>query len=230
MKAIAAACLSLILAACASAPREISFTTSDGGIVYADVYGAGPRGLVLAHGGRFTRESWRDQAPAFARAGYRVVAIDFRGRGRSGGGAEPEGYAHDVLAAVRRLREDGAQGIDVIGASFGGGAAAEAAMRARPGEIDRLVLLAASPVETPERIGGCKLFILARDDVRGGAVPRLPEIRDQFDRAPQPKQFLLLDGAAHAQFLFDTDQAGLLMEAIMDFLAAPCAAPDHAAG
>lgn len=229
MKTIAAACLCLILTAYAGAPREISFPTTDGGVVHADVYGEGPRGLVLAHGGQFTRESWRDQAPAFVRAGYRVIAIDFRGRGRSGGGAEPDGYAHDVLAAVRMLREGGAQGVDVIGASFGGGAAAEAMIQAMPGEIDRLVLLAGSPVDTPERIGGCKLFVVARDDVRGGVVARLPEIRDQFDRAPEPKQFLLLEGAAHAQFLFDTDQAGLLMEAILAFLAAPCSALDHSA-
>jgi pimeloyl-ACP methyl ester carboxylesterase len=222
MKAIAAVCLSLILAACAGGPREISFTTGDGGVVYADVYGAGPRGLLLAHGGRFPRESWREQAPVFARAGYRVLAIDFRGRGRSGGGAEPEGYAHDVLAAVRRLRAEGAESVYVIGASFGGGAAAEASIAAEPGEMGRLVLLAASPVDAPERMRGCKLFILARDDVRGGDVPRLPEIREQFDRAPEPKSLLLLDGAAHAQVLFETDQGPRLMTAILDFLAAPC--------
>ncbi len=98
--------------AAVAVPQElVSFPTDDGGIVYADVYGAGERGVVLAHGGRFTKESWAEQAPLLAEAGFRVVAIDFRGRGQSRGGPQ-EGSADDVhfdvLAAVRYLRDSGA--------------------------------------------------------------------------------------------------------------------------
>lgn len=207
-------------------PKLVSFPTEDGGVVYADLYGEGDRGVVLAHGGRFTKESWAKQASAIARAGFRVLAIDFRGRGRSRGGdrLEPgdDGVRFDVLAAVRYLRKSGATSVSVVGASFGGGAAAEASVEAEPGEIDRLVLLAHSPIENPEKIKGRKLFILSRDDFTGDERrPRLPAIRDQFERAPDPKKMVLLDGSAHAQFLFDSDQGERLLGEILRFLSEP---------
>src|SRR5688572_28868816 len=68
------------------AQERVSFPTPDSGVVVADVYGAGNRGVVLAHGGRFNRASWKPQARAIAAAGFRVVAIDFRGRGESRAG------------------------------------------------------------------------------------------------------------------------------------------------
>ena len=40
----------------------VSFPTRDGGVVDADVYGEGAHGVVLAHGGRFTKASWSTQA------------------------------------------------------------------------------------------------------------------------------------------------------------------------
>ena len=66
-------------------PSTVEFTTEDGGVVYADVYGSGERAVLLAHGGRFTKESWAKQAPVLVRAGFEVMAIDFRGRGKSNG-------------------------------------------------------------------------------------------------------------------------------------------------
>lgn len=206
-------------------PQElVSFRTADGGVVYADLYGAGERGVVLAHGGRFTKESWAEQAPVLAEAGFRVVAIDFRGRGRSRGGSQ-EGSAddvhYDVLAAVRFLREQGASSVAVVGASFGGGAAAQAAVEAEPGEIDRLVLLAHSPIENPEDMQGTILFIIAREDPYFGGARRLVDFRDQYERAPAPKELVILEGSAHAQFIFETDQAGRLMDEILRFLSAP---------
>ena len=203
-------------------PKPASFQTKDGGIVHADEYGTGERGVVLAHGGRFTKESWQRQAAALVDAGFRVVAIDFRGRGRSRGPAtDPNGDAvhHDVLAAVAYLRRNGAKQVAVVGASFGGIAAAEASAEA-PGEIDRLVLLAHGPIDHPERVTGRKLFILARDDAND-AGPRLPRIRDQYERSSEPKQWVVLDGSAHAQFLFETDQGDRLMKEILRFLTAP---------
>lgn len=103
---------------------------------------------------------------------------------------------------------------------MGGGAAADAVIRAEPGEIDRLVLLAALPGATPEKLKGRKLFIVARDDA-DGAGPRLPRIRAQFEKAPEPKKLIILDGSAHAQFLFQTDQGERLMREILRFLLEP---------
>ncbi len=204
-------------------PKEVSFPTPDGGVVYAHLYGSRERAVVLAHGGRFTKESWEPQAQQLVKAGFRVLAIDFRGRGKSRGGTQTspttDGVHFDVLAAVRYLRQNGPKSVSVIGASFGGGAAAEAATQVELGEIDRLVLLAHSPIAKPELMKGRKLFILARDDFSGdNQVPRLPKIRDQFERAPQPKKMVLLDGSAHAQFLFETEQGDRLMREMLRFL------------
>jgi dienelactone hydrolase len=205
--------------------ETVSFTTEDGGIVYADVYGTGEHGVVLAHGGRFNKESWTTQARALAAAGFRAVAIDFRGRGQSRGGPQSssgDGGVHfDVLAAVRYLRDTGAQTVSVVGASFGGGAAAQAAVEAPPGDIDRLVLLAHSAIEEPQLMKGRKLFITARGDTSGSGALRLPSIRNQYEEAPGPKQLVLLDGAAHAQFIFDTEQGERLMGEILRFLSEP---------
>jgi alpha/beta superfamily hydrolase len=211
------------LAGAAGPPPGVSFDTPDGGIVYADLYGAGARGVVLAHGGRFDKESWAKQARVLADAGFRVLAFDFRGRGRSRGPqSKPpdDGVEYDVLAAVRYLHAAGARTVSVVGASFGGAAAAQAAVLARPGEIDRLVLLAHGEIQEPERMQGRKLFVVARDDAND-AGPRLPRIRRQYERAPGPKELLVLEGSAHAQFIFDTDQGERLMREIVRFLSAP---------
>jgi hypothetical protein len=64
------------------------------------------------------------------------------------------------------------------------------------------------------------LFIVARDD-SNGAGPRLPGIRVQYDKAPQPKELIVLEGSAHAQFLFQTDQRDRVMREILRFLSMP---------
>jgi pimeloyl-ACP methyl ester carboxylesterase len=207
-----------------TAQETVSFPTDDGGIVFADLYGTGGRGLVLAHGGRFTKESWVEQAPVFADVGFQVLAIDFRGRGRSRGGSAGSGYdgvRYDVMAAVRYLHGQGMSTASVVGASFGGSAAAEAAAEVEPGEIDRLVLLAHSPIDHPERMTGNKLFITARGDTTGSGTLRLPGITEQYERAPKPKELVVLDGAAHAQFIFESEQGDRLMQEILRFLSRP---------
>ena len=98
----------------------------------------------------------------------------------------------DVLAAVRYLRREGAKAVSVVGASMGADAAGGASIRAEPGEIDRLVLLAGGGYTPGEKLRGRKLYILARDDASGGGGPRLPEIRKQYDRAAEPKELVIL--------------------------------------
>lgn len=72
-----------------------------------------------------------------------------------------------------------------------------------------------------ERLTGRKLFILTREDFSGGGVLRLPEIRKQYERAPDPKEIVILEGSAHAQFIFETDQGERLMREILRFLSEP---------
>jgi pimeloyl-ACP methyl ester carboxylesterase len=214
----------LLVPGFALAQERVTFPTQDGGVVSADVYGAGERGgVVLAHGGRFTKESWEKQAQVLVKAGFRVLAIDFRGRGESHGPASKsgeDGAEYDVLAAVRYLHETGAKSVSVVGASFGGEAAADASIDAEPGEIDRLVLLAAWTERAPEKIKGRKLFIVARDDGNDEGL-RLPKVRANYEKAVGPKELIILEGSAHAQFLFATDQGERLMREILRFLSEP---------
>jgi alpha/beta superfamily hydrolase len=213
----------VVLTRIAVAQEHVSFPTEDGGVVYADIYGKGERGVVLAHGGRFNKESWEKQAQELAKAGFRVMAFDFRGYGQSRGPQSKSGYdgvEYDVLAAVRYLRKTGAKSVSVIGASFGGSAAADASIAAKPGEIDRLVLLAAWTDGPAEKMKGRKLFIVARDDANDDG-PRLPKIRENYEKAVGPKELIILEGSAHAQFLLATDQGERLMREILRFLSEP---------
>ena len=66
--------------------KEVSFETSDGGTIYANLYGEGSHAVVLAHGAVFNKESWYPLAMAMKEKGLQVLAIDFRGFGKSGGG------------------------------------------------------------------------------------------------------------------------------------------------
>ena len=125
----------------------------------------------------------------------------------------------DVLAAVRYLRKSGAKTVSVMGGSFGGSAAADASIASQLGEIDRLILLAADGSGPAERIKSPLLVIVARDDASGDG-PQLPHIRAWFDKAPDPKQLIILEGSAHGQFLFQTGQADCVMKEILSFLTA----------
>ncbi|HYN09870.1 MAG TPA: alpha/beta fold hydrolase [Vicinamibacterales bacterium] len=206
------------------AQSPVSFPTQDGWTIRADLYGTADRGVVLIHGGRFTKESWRTQADQLVKAGFRVLAIDLRGFGLSkeGPAALNPGFGSplDALAAVRYLRKAGAKTVSIVGASMGADAAAGASIDSAQGEIDRLVLLAGSADEPGEKLKGRKLFIVARDDANA-AGPRLPRIRTQYERSPGPKELVVLDGSAHAQFLFETPQADRLMREILRFLTTP---------
>jgi len=216
--------IALFFTTLAVAQQTISFPTEDGGRICADLYGEGTRAVVLAHGCRFNKESWREQAQDLASKGFRILAIDFRGFGCSTGPGQSNfdtaPFAKDVLAAVRYMKTKGAKTVSVVGGSFGGSAAGDASIESVPGEIDRVVILGAAPILPAEKLKSRALFIVARDD-SGGSGLRLPGIRAQYERAPQPKELIVLDGSAHAQFLFKTDQGSRVMQAIVRFLSAP---------
>jgi pimeloyl-ACP methyl ester carboxylesterase len=205
----------------ALAQNLISFPTEDGAIISANLYGSSPRALLLVHGGRFTKESWAPQVPQFLSAGYEVLAIDLRnfGHSRGPGGPEPSDaqLATDVLTAVRYLHTHGAKSVSIVGGSMGGSAAGDASINSRSGEIDRIVMLGAAPNLPADKLKSPALFLVARDDTSGDG-PRLPGIRAQYEKTPQPKKLIILDGSAHAQFLFQTDQADRVMREILSWL------------
>jgi pimeloyl-ACP methyl ester carboxylesterase len=95
-------------------------TTDDSTELYYKEWGKG-RPVVLLHGWPLSADSWEDQALAFAEAGYRVIAYDRRGFGRS---SQPwNGYDYDSLtddlAAVLKNRQV-SEGT-LFGFSMGGG-------------------------------------------------------------------------------------------------------------
>ena len=165
--------LALVLSTLGATQQTVSFPTEDGGNVCAELYGQGTRAIVLAHGGRFNKESWREQARALASKGFRILAIDFRGFGCSTGPGQEDfdnaPFENDVLAAVRYLKAHGAKTVSVVGGSFGGGAAGDASIKSAPGEIDRIVFLGAAPNLSAEKLKSGALFIVARDDATTAA-------------------------------------------------------------
>jgi dienelactone hydrolase len=225
--AVCACATVIVLAATAhaqtAAPAPVRLATEDGGLIHGDVYGSGPRGVILLHGGRFNKGSWEKQARELAAAGFRVLAIDFRGYGDSTGPGQSDIFTAplhlDVLAGVQHLRATGATSVAAIGGSMGGSVAAAAAI-AEPGAIDRLVLLGSTPDAPPEKLVVRKLYIATRDDTSGDG-PRLPGLQAHFAAAPEPKTLILLEGSAHAQFMFQTELAERVMREILHFLAAP---------
>ncbi|MGG5886214.1 alpha/beta fold hydrolase [Falsiroseomonas sp. HC035] len=94
--------------------------TRDGTSLYTKVWGSG-RPVVLTHGWPLSADSWDDQAMPLAEAGFKVIAYDRRGFGRS---EQPwSGYDYDTLAddLADVLSETGAADAAIIGFSMGGG-------------------------------------------------------------------------------------------------------------
>lgn len=207
----------------AAAQKTVSFPTADGGVVFADLYGTGSRAVVLVHGGQFNKESWSKQAHELVHAGFEVLALDLRGYGKSHGPGDSDPMDSplhlDVLAAVRYLRRNGAKRVSIVGASMGGWAAGDASIASQPGEIDRLVFLGAAPNGPADKLKSPSLYIVAREDASEDG-PRLPGIRAQYEKSPEPKKLIIVEGSAHAQFLFQTDQADRVMREIIAFLSA----------
>lgn len=222
MRALIACLAALFVAQIAAAQRTVSLPTEDGGAVFADIYGTSQRAVVLVHGGQFNKESWAPQAKQLQAAGFEVMAIDLRGYGPSHGPGDKDPMdsqlEEDVLAAVRYLHNNGAKTVSIVGGSMGGAAAGDASIASRPGEINCIVMLGAAPNGPAEKLKSPALFIVARDDAEGAGELRLPGIRAQYEKAPQPKKLVVLDGSAHAQFLFKTDQGERVMQEILRWL------------
>ena len=151
------------------------------------------------------------------------MALDLRGYGKSHGPGDSDpmdAAIHlDVLAAVHYLRKNGAISVSIVGASMGGWAAGDACIESEHGEIDRVVFLGSAPNQSADKLKCPSLYIVARDDASEDG-PRLPGIRAQYEKSPEPKKLIILEGSAHAQFLFQTDQAGRVMPEIIAFLSA----------
>jgi len=123
-----------------------TFATPDGTtIFYKDLGPRDAQPLVFHHGWPLTADDWDAQVMFFLLLGYRVIAHDRRGHGRSTQtweGNDMDTYAADVIALADHLDLTGAIH---IGHSTGGGEVARYAARANPSRVSKAVLIGAVP-------------------------------------------------------------------------------------
>lgn len=115
-------------------------TTADQTELYVKDWGEGPP-VVLVHGWPLNADTWDDLAVALVEAGFRVVAYDRRGFGRS---AQPwNGYDYDTLAddLACVLQQLDLQDATLVGFSMGGGEVARYLSRHGAGSVQRAVLV-----------------------------------------------------------------------------------------
>ena len=95
--------------------------TRDGTDIYVKDWGAG-RPIVLVHGWPLSADSWDETADALAGAGFRVIAYDRRGFGRSGqpwGGYDYDTLSDDLADVMQAAGAD--RDATIVGFSMGGG-------------------------------------------------------------------------------------------------------------
>ena len=74
----------------------------------------------------------------------------------------------------------------------------------------RLMRLIASPNLSGDKLKSRALFIVARNDGTDGGL-RLPGVRAQYERAFQPKELIVADGSAHANFFSKLIKSDLML-------------------
>ncbi|MGU3496208.1 alpha/beta fold hydrolase [Xanthobacteraceae bacterium A53D] len=155
--------------------------TSDGTEIFYKDWGAkDATPIVFHHGWPLSADDWDNQMMFFLLKGYRVIAHDRRGHGRStqtDTGNEMDTYAADVAALTDALDLKGAIH---VGHSTGGGEVAHYVARAKPGRVAKAVLIGAVPP------------IMLKTDANPGGLPL--EVFDSFRKA-------LVDN--RAQFFLD---------------------------
>lgn len=117
--------------------------TADHTELYVKDWGTG-QPVILIHGWPLSSDSWDDQAMALANAGYRAIAYDRRGFGRS---SQPwRGFDYDTLAddLAAVIAYAGAKDAVIVGFSMGGGEVARYLSRHHGKSVAKAVLVSAS--------------------------------------------------------------------------------------
>ena len=147
-----------------------TITVSDGTRIYFKDWGSG-QPVVFSHGWPLSADAWDDQMVFLGLHGYRCIAHDRRGHGRSSqpwNGNEMDTYADDLAALVQAL--DLRQAIHV-GHSTGGGEVARYIGRHGTSRVAKAVLIGAVPplmLKTEANPGG--LPMQAFDAIRAGVL------------------------------------------------------------
>jgi non-heme chloroperoxidase len=138
-------------------------TTTDGVQLYYKDWG--PRNgqvVVFSHGWPLSSDSWESQMIFLASKGYRVVAHDRRGHGRSSqpwDGNDMDHYAEDLATVINTLD---LKDVVLIGFSTGGGEVARYIGRHGTSRVKKAVLVSAVPplmLQTPNHPGGLPISV-----------------------------------------------------------------------
>jgi non-heme chloroperoxidase len=144
--------------------------SADGAEIFYKDWGAG-RPVVLSHGWPLNADSWEAQQLFLAGHGYRVVAHDRRGHGRSTQtwhGNEMDTYADDLAAVLEHLD---LRDVTLVGFSTGGGEVARYLGRHGTHRVAQVVLVSAVPpfmLRTPDNPGGLPVDVF--DGLRAGSL------------------------------------------------------------
>jgi non-heme chloroperoxidase len=136
-------------------------TTQDGAQIFFKDWGSG-QPIVFHHGWPLSSDDWDAQMLFFLAKGFRVIAHDRRGHGRSSqtdDGNEMDTYAADVAALARHLD---LQDAVHVGHSTGGGEVARYVARHGKGRVAKAVLIGAVPpimLKTEKNPGGLPLEV-----------------------------------------------------------------------
>ena len=155
-----------------------TITVKDGTTIYYKDWGKGPV-ITFSHGWPLSSDAWDSQMLFLAQHGFRVVAHDRRGHGRSSqasSGNDMDGYADDLAAVIEALD---LTDITMVGHSTGGGEVTRYIGRHGTKRVSKAVLIAAVPpvlVKSPTNPDGVPLEVF--DGIRGG----LANDRAQFYR------------------------------------------------
>jgi non-heme chloroperoxidase len=147
-----------------------TITTKDGTQIYYKDWGSG-QPVVFSHGWPLSADAWEDQMVFLGARGYRCIAHDRRGHGRSSqpwNGNEMDTYADDLAELVEALDLRNALH---VGHSTGGGEVARYIGRHGTRRVAKAVLIGAVPpimLRTPANPGG--LPMEAFDQIRAGVL------------------------------------------------------------
>jgi non-heme chloroperoxidase len=121
-----------------------TITVKDGTTIYYKDRGKGPA-ITFSHGWPLNSDAWDGQLLFFVQNGFRVVAHDRRGHGRSSqasSGNDMNGYADDLAAVIETLD---LKDVALVGHSTGGGEVVRYIARHGTARVSKAVLVAAVP-------------------------------------------------------------------------------------